>query len=135
MGISKHKTIDRTMFYGATPLIFSRAFELRNKTTNAEKCLWLKLRNNQILGLRFKQQHPINQFITDFYCHKIKLAIEVDGEIHKEQYNAEHDEGRTCEIEKYGISVIRFSNEDVLFEINSVILDITKKCQELLDNL
>jgi very-short-patch-repair endonuclease len=123
------------MFYGASPQIFRRACELREKTTEAEKYLWQYLKDNQILKLHFKQQHPVNQFIADFYCHKIKLVIEVDGEIHLSQYNKEYDEGRTCEIEKFGITIIRFSNNAVFFEISNVISEITIKCKELLDKL
>jgi very-short-patch-repair endonuclease len=132
MGKIEFKTIERTMFYGASPLIFRRACELREKTTEAEKHLWQYLKGHQILNLRFKQQHPINHFIADFYCHKIKLIVEVDGDIHLSQFNKEYDQGRTFEFEKYGITVIRFTNTEVLNNINYVISTITNRCSELL---
>ena len=125
-------TIDRKMFYGASPLIFERAKWLRENQTIAEIKLWDYLKNNQIMDLRFKCQHPINKFIADFYCHKIKLVIEVDGDIHLNKYSKEHDEGRTAELEEFEIKVIRFSNNQVLNEIEEVISVIKSTCYELL---
>jgi len=114
----KKRTIDRSMFYNASPEIFRKAEELRNNMTEAERLLWEKLRNNQ-LGVRFKPQHPIEHFIADFYCHSAKLVIELDGEIHEQQ--KEYDTGREAEIEKYDIRVIRFKNHEVLEDVDSVV--------------
>jgi cyclase len=69
------------MFYGAGSIIFKRAAELRANPTPMEEHLWHFLSKNQ-LGLRFKRQHPISNYIADFYCHSIKLAIEIDGSVH-----------------------------------------------------
>ena len=118
------RTIEPDMFYGATTIIFENAKMLRNNMTQAELALWGRINKNQ-LGVRFKPQHPISFFIADFYCHKHKLVIEIDGEIHEQQI--EYDEGRTFELEHYGINVIRFTNEEVLCNIDKVIEDI-KKC-------
>ena len=74
--------VNTSMFYNAKPHIFSKAQLLRNNMTNAEKLLWEKIRKKQILNLKFRSQHPIDIFIADFYCHQIKLVIEIDGEIH-----------------------------------------------------
>ena len=82
--------------------------------TDAEKALWNRINKNQ-LGTRFKAQHPIDIFIVDFYCHKYKLVIEVDGGYHVN--NQDYDEGRTAELEKFSIKVIRFLNEEVLNDI------------------
>ena len=117
----KKRTIERTMFYNASPLIFSRAEELRNNMTPEEMKLWGYLKKSQ-LGVRFKAQHPIERFIADFYCHKFKLVIEIDGKIHNLQ--KEYDIGRNVEMEKYGITVIRFSNEDVNNNIEKVVSTI-----------
>jgi len=92
--------VERTMFYGAKPIIFERAKALRQNLTKAEKALWDILRKKQMLGLRFKQQHPISIFIADFYCHAIKLVIEVDGNIHNTEENKNYDKARTDELEK-----------------------------------
>ena len=73
----------------------------------------------QIDGFTFRRQHPIDKFIADFYCHKAKLVIEVDGDIH--EYQKEYDIGRTDEMKQFGLKVIRFTNEDVEYDIESVI--------------
>ena len=72
------------MFYGAKRSIFQNAKELREKMTGAEIQLWSRLNKSQ-LGVRFKRQHPIDIFIADFYCHKYKLVVEVDGEYHNDE--------------------------------------------------
>ena len=99
-----------SMFYNAKADLFAKADLLRKNLTQAESLLWKRLRNNQ-LGVRFKSQHPIDIFIADFYCHKLKLVIEIDGGMHLAQ--KEHDDGRTSEMEYMGIKVIRFTNEEV----------------------
>lgn len=126
-------TIDRKMFYGATPIIFERAREMRLNPTKAELKLCNVLMNKQMLGLRFKFQHPINQFIADFYCHKIKLVIEVDGGIHSGETQKERDDGRTDEMVKFGITLIRFKNEEVLEDTDTVKVEIEEVCKKLLE--
>ena len=111
----------RDMFYGAKSEIFQYAFELRNNMTEAEKMLWNRLNKNQ-LGVRFKAQHPIDIFIADFYCHKYKLVIEVDGDIHEKQ--KEYDDGRTFELEHFGIKLIRFTNDEIFRDIDEVVRKI-----------
>ncbi|MFV0599407.1 MAG: endonuclease domain-containing protein [Bacteroidales bacterium] len=110
-----------SMFYGAMPGIFEKAKELRENMTDAEKKLWSRLKNNQ-LGERFKSQHPIYIFIVNFYCHKYKLVVEIDGGYHKTQ--VDYDEGRTSELERIGIRVIRFTNEEVMNDIDRVVEEI-----------
>lgn len=109
------------MFYGASPDIFEKASLLREIMTPAENFLWQRLKRNQFNGFKFRRQHPVKNFIADFYCHTAKLVIEVDGEIHHSDINKEHDEGRTYEIEKFGIKVIRFKNEEIKTNIEKVI--------------
>jgi very-short-patch-repair endonuclease len=96
--------------------------------TKHEQILWEHLRTNK-LGLRFKAQHPIERFIVDFYCDKVKLVVEIDGGIHNQQ--KEYDLGRTAELEKYGITVIRFTND----EIESSILDVVEKIKNVISNI
>jgi len=126
-------TVEKTMFYGAKSVIFERAKELRQNPTKAEQTLWEILRKNQILGLRFKHQHPLRFFIADFYCHKIKLVIEVDGDIHNSDEKKEYDINRTAELESIGITVIRFNNEDVLENLKETKAKIEKICIELME--
>jgi len=121
------------MFYGAKANTFDTAKKLRDNMTKSEKLLWTKLRNRQVLGLRFKSQHPIEKYIADFYCHKIKLVIEVDGGIHKLKDQHEYDINRTTDLNDLDIEVIRFTNEEVLNQIDDVIENIEKRCKILID--
>ncbi len=107
------------MFYGAKPITFIRARNLRNEMTKSESLLWNKLQKNQLLGFRFKPQHPIQCFIADFYCHKARLVVEIDGKIHLQ--HVEYDKARTEVMEQYGLNVIRFTNEEIEEEIEKVI--------------
>ena len=117
------QTILPDMFYGAKRTIFQNAELLRKNMTPAEKCLWQRLNKNQ-LGVRFKAQHPVDIFIVDFYCHKHKLVVEVDGKIHLSQ--KEYDEGRTAELDRFDLKVIRFTNEEVLNKTDWVVEEIKK---------
>ncbi len=120
------KTIERQMFYGANPEIFENAKELRKNMTVAEKILWEYLSNNKIDGFRFKSQHPISRFIADFYCHKAKLVIEIDGGYHLSKAQKELDKGREAEFENFGLRIIRFNNSQVEEDIGFVINEIKK---------
>lgn len=119
------------MFYGAEPIIFLRARKMRRQQTEAEIKLWEILQNKKMMGLRFKRQHPIYNYIADFYCHKIKLVIEVDGKIHLNHDRKEHDANRTAEMERLGIEVMRFTNKQVLDNLDDVKAKIESKCHEL----
>ncbi|MGV2831475.1 endonuclease domain-containing protein [Myxosarcina sp. GI1(2024)] len=107
---------------GTTPEIELAAKKLRNNLTSAEARLWQALRNKQLEGLRFRCQHPVGNFILDFYCHACKLVVEVDGDIHLSQ--TEYDEARTAELAKYGYKVLRFSNERVMNDLPQVLAEI-----------
>ena len=120
------KEISRPYYYGASPEILKRAEFLRKNLTLAERALWERLNKSQLNGLRFKAQHPIDRFNMDFYCHKVLLVIELDGEIHAQSDVSERDEGREYEIKKLGLSVLRFKNEEVLLNIDKVVLSIQR---------
>lgn len=113
------------MFYGAKRDIFEKASVLRENMTIAEKQLWSRLNSSQ-LGVRFKRQHPIDIFIADFYCHQCKLVVEIDGEYHNDEDQLDYDEGRTAELERFGITVIRFTNDEVMNDIDRVVEEIRK---------
>lgn len=130
--IMKGVSFEYPMYYGAKPSIFKLAKELRKNETGAEKILWSKLNRNQVLGLQFRRQHPINMFIADFFCPKIKLVIEVDGNIHEIPEIKEHDNGRSDLFNDHGITVIRFTNEQILHEMDSIINEIENTAKSLL---
>ena len=119
-----------SMFYNAKPHIFEKAKMLRTNMTEAEQKLWAKLRGKKVLGLRFRPQHPIDIFIADFYCHVIKLVIEIDGGIHQSKSQKEYDFGREGELENWGLEVIRFTNKEIENEMNRVLEDIKQICLE-----
>lgn len=108
------------MFEGASHLIFANAKHLRKTMTTAETALWMYLKIG-IDGFKFRRQHPIGLYIADFYCHKAKLIVEVDGSIHKDPTIKENDEKRQKELEKWGYTVTRFTNEEVLQKSDIVI--------------
>ncbi len=91
----------------------------RKQPTPAYDCLWNAIRKKQIGGVRFRRQHTIARFITDFYAHQVRLIIEVDGPIH--QYSAEEDAIRQEFLESLGYTVIRFTNDQVLGDLDSVL--------------
>jgi very-short-patch-repair endonuclease len=115
------RSIQPDMFFGAKRDLFQKAELLRQNMTQAEEFLWNRLNKNQ-LRYRFKAQHPIDIFIVDFYCHKFGLVVEVDGEIHFSQQ--EYDAGRTADLEKYGLKVIRFTNNEITNDIEKVVSKI-----------
>lgn len=117
------------MFYGALPLIFDRAEALRKNPTHEEKILWEILKGKK-LGEKFRRQHPIWNYIADFYCHELKLVVEVDGRIHNVVEVEENDIARQNIIESFGIRVIRFTNKQVrqdLFEVEAQIKKIMEE--------
>ncbi|OOG63762.1 DUF559 domain-containing protein [Flavobacterium sp. A45] len=99
-------------------LLLERAKEMRNNPTEAEKILWLNLKS-KALDFKFRQQHLIDDYIVDFVCLSKKLVIEVDGEIHISQQEA--DAERTKVLNKKGFKVIRFNNKEILNNIDSVL--------------
>ena len=109
------------------------ARKLRKYSTLAERLFWQKLRNKQCLNLKFNRQHPIfygcdgkiRFFIADFYCHEIKLVIEIDGEIHKKQI--EYDQIRTEILNLINRRVIRFRNDEIISDIDNVLIRLEQQ--------
>ena len=118
------------MFYKADPLIFSNARELRNKLTPAEEVFWLRLKE-QFPKYKFRRQHPISIYIADFYCHKLKLVIEIDGSIHDSEEAKSNDKRRQQDLEDLNLKVIRFTNHQVKNEIENVIEIISSTIKNL----
>jgi very-short-patch-repair endonuclease len=121
----------RDMFYGAGTDTIRTASILRKNTTLAEKILWKNLRDRKLFEVKFRRQHPVDIFIVDFYCHEIKLVIEIDGEIHETVEAKEYDSSRQSHLEDLGLTVIRFSNHEVIFEMDSVLCRISGIISEL----
>ena len=118
------------MFYKADPLIFENARELRSKLTPAEQTFWLRLKE-QFPEYKFRKQHPISIYIADFYCHKLKLVIEIDGSIHDSKEAKSDDEKRQKNLENLNLTVICFTNEQIKNEVESVIEIVTSAIEKL----
>ena len=99
------------------------AKENRNNMTTAEKILWEELKNSKT-GYKFRRQHPIGDYIADFICIKKKLVIEVDGGYHNTMEQQQDDAVRTIDIENMEYSVIRFTNDEVENNTQTVMLKI-----------
>ena len=100
----------------------SRAKELRKQSTDAERLLWSRLRNRRLLDLKFRRQSPIGRYIVDFVCRERNLIIEIDGGHHQEQRAS--DATRTAWLGSRGFRVIRYWNNEVLGDIDSVLESI-----------
>ena len=125
-----HQVMKTNMHYGASPTIFKNARELRKKPTKAESVLWQYLRKNQ-MGERFRMQHPMWQCIVDFYCHRLKFVIEVDGGVHEEEDVQLMDKEKSDYLENLGLHILRLSNEEVLFDIDNTLSKIAAFMHEL----
>ena len=113
------------MHYGASKQIFQHAEILRKNITAAEKIIWEIICKNQ-LGVRIRRQHPVWKYIADFYCHDLKLIIEIDGGIHLTAENKEYDISRDIALNEFGMQIIRFTNDQVINETNKVIEEIKR---------
>jgi very-short-patch-repair endonuclease len=120
------------MYYGAVPATFQKARQLRNKMTSAEKLLWERLKGKQICNVRFRRQHPVSEYIADFYCHAAKLVVELDGKIHLKEI--EYDMERTKKLNEFNLRVVRFSNEEVETDIEKVLKQITFEINNRLES-
>ena len=99
----------------------ARSRKLRSSMTDAEIALWVKLRRKQLHGLQFYRQKPLGNFIVDFYCPTAQLIIEIDGGQHYEEEGRFRDGLRDGYLESLGLRVLRFSNLDVLKNVDGVI--------------
>ena len=103
-----------------------RRRSLRSQPTKAEYVLWQEIRREK-LGYKFRRQFSIEKFIVDFYCHELRLIIEVDGPVHTEQLR--YDKLREYFLEARRYTVLRYKNDQVLFERENVLQDISLKCR------
>ena len=100
--------------------------ELRRNMTDAERLLWSKLKGKQLKGFQFNRQKPIGNYIVDFYCLEAKLVIEVDGGQHYSDEGKQKDRVRDEYMIQNGLRVLRFSDRDVLKNIDGVIETILR---------
>jgi len=106
------------------PALKEKARELRNNSTNTEIILWKFLKGKLLRGCDFHRQKPIDEYIVDFFCPDLMLAIEIDGVSHIG--NEEYDSERQSELEKLGVKFLRFKDEDVFYNCDFVVKQIEK---------
>ena len=112
------------MMYGK---LKERAEEMRKNPTEAESVLWNALRDNG-LGVKFRQQHIIEDFIVDFYCNEYKVTVEIDGKYHDRPEQKKSDEERTARLNELGYTELRFTNEEVFHDLDNVLKKIKTFC-------
>jgi very-short-patch-repair endonuclease len=117
---------NKILYYN--PRLKQLARELRKNSTLAEVLVWMNIKG-KCYGYEFHRQVPIDEYIVDFYCHELHLAIEIDGNTH--DYNFEKDDIRQKKLENLGINVIRFNDRDVKQNINDVLRAIEFAISEL----
>lgn len=112
---------DDGMWKGAPKESFDKARDLRRNATAAEELLWKRLRNKQLDNYKFRRQHPVSLYIADFYCHQLKLVIELDGDYHLSSHQRKKDIERTANLISNGLHVLRFTNHEVESHIDRVV--------------
>ena len=110
------------------PSLKYRARELRKNSTLSEVLLWKQIKG-KALGYEFHRQVPIDQFIVDFYCHELLLAIEIDGSSHNDKF--EYDKERQFKLENLGVEFIRFNDSDVKQNMAAVLTMLADKINEI----
>ena len=105
-----------------------RAKKLRREMTPAEKILWKELRTNKLNGLHFRRQQIVHGYFADFYCHEHELIVELDGGIH--EFQKEYDAEREEYLIALGFRIIRFTNEEIKNNLNSVLQKIVEICKK-----
>ena len=107
------------------------ARQLRQQSTDAESSLWQCLRNRKVLGFKFRRQHQFGEYVVDFYCSEAKLVVECDGEIHLRNESWHHYRVRDAYMHSQGLTVLRFTNEQVFQKTSVVLSTIVKQPQEV----
>ncbi|RYX91724.1 MAG: endonuclease domain-containing protein [Comamonadaceae bacterium] len=112
-----------------------RARALRQNQTDAEALMWSKLRDRRFLNLKFRRQHPISGYFADFACIDIMLVVELDGGQHADAADALHDARRADDMAAEGFTTVRFWNNDVLAQTESVMAQLLVRVQALTPTL
>lgn len=102
--------------------------------TYAETLLWSRIRDNKI-GYYFRRQHPLSNYVVDFYCHRLSLVIEVDGNVHADNTVQLQDQSKQESLESYDLNVLRFTNEEVIKNLDGVVESIREEGKRIEENL
>jgi very-short-patch-repair endonuclease len=99
--------------------MFQRARRLRSEMTGPERILWSELRDRRFAGWKFRRQVPLGPYVVDFYCHNLRLIIEIDGDSHIDRF--QQDQAREDWLRLQGYSILRSSNDDVLKDLDNIL--------------
>ena len=102
------------MYFGAKPKLFEFAKRMRYAPTEAERVMWKFLTSEEFIKYKFRRQHPMSKYIADFFSHPLLLVIELDGGYHLRPEQKEYDDFRDEDMSQLGVSIIRFTNDEVL---------------------
>jgi len=106
------------------PKLKDLARKLRNDSTKLEIKLWMELKGKQIYGYDFQRQKPLLNYIVDFYCNELELVIELDGYSHQFEEVVIKDEYKEAELKKYGLTILRFDDDEIMKDMNNVLKTI-----------
>jgi len=109
------------------PWLLDFARGMRHNAVSSEQKLWRCLRDRQLNGHKFRRQVPMDKYVADFYCVASRLVVELDGDSHEERQ--EYDAQRTLALSRGGLSVVRFTNDDVQSNLENVLLAILEECE------
>ncbi len=115
------------MAHGSTKRTVENARRLRRDQTPIEARLWKVLRAGRLTGFKFRRQHPVGRYVTDFCCEEARLVVEVDGDSHAEQQD--YDQARTLHLKSLGYAVLRVANRDVMTNMDGVLERILSECR------
>ena len=124
--MTTNNNITPSPYFNTSQISIEKARRLRKNMTETERKLWFFLRNRKFKGLKFRRQHPVDVFITDFICIEKKLVVELDGEIHNTPEQIEYDKDRTKILKGYQLKVIRFTNHQINNNIYNVLKEIER---------
>jgi very-short-patch-repair endonuclease len=124
-------SFNQRLHLNASGKLYQFARDLRKAQTLPEDILWQYLRGRKLDGLKFRRQHPLVEYVADFYCHEKKLVIELDGSVHDSKINIDYDQGRTSWLAELEVTVIRFRKEEVIYKMEFVIDEIRNTIRKL----
>jgi very-short-patch-repair endonuclease len=101
--------------------LINLARQFRKRATPAEAALWERLRNKKLAGFKFVRQFHVERYIVDFCCREQKLVVELEGGIHEMEAQKEYDRVRFEELELRGMTILRFNNEEIFQNMDSVL--------------
>jgi very-short-patch-repair endonuclease len=102
----------------------SRARELRQNMTEAEKIFWNSVRGRKFRNLKFRRQQIVEDFVVDFYCDALRLCVEIDGAVHNAESAKKYDVERDKALKLHGLTMMRFANDEVISDVNKVLQEI-----------